>query len=134
MYKLPGLGTLSGRSTSAFSTLKTMALAPIASARVSTAVRANPGALRNCRKASRRVALMRPSFELWGSSYRVNSGYTFFTHQRELRFRLILLGIRNLPPLVYRDTSPSRIETVRIRTAVSREQPSIHQGATLSAI
>src|ERR1700759_2662885 len=70
MYKLPGFGTLSGRSTNAFSTLKTIALAPIASARVNTAVRANPGALRNCRKASRRVALMRPSFELWGSSFR----------------------------------------------------------------
>src|SRR5579863_8920142 len=93
MYKLPGLGTLSGRSTSAFSTLKTMALAPIANARVSTAVRANPGALRNCRKASRRLALMRASFELLGRAFRgtweTRASFSF-THGQELRFHLIL--------------------------------------------
>jgi hypothetical protein len=51
---------LSGRRINAFSTLKTIALAPIARARVSTAVEANPGAFRNCRKASRISAFMLP--------------------------------------------------------------------------
>jgi hypothetical protein len=40
--------------------LKTTALAPIASASVSTAITANPGALRNCRKASRKSAFLLP--------------------------------------------------------------------------
>src|SRR5579863_636390 len=100
MYKLPGFGTLSGRSTSAFSTLKTMALAPMASARVSTAVRANPGALRNCRRASRRVALMRPSLELWGRSFRGTRGTRVCfscTHRREPRFHLKLPGSQPEP-------------------------------------
>src|SRR5579863_7089735 len=60
MYKLPGFGTLSGRSTSAFSTLNTTALAPMASARVITAVTANPGYLRNWRRASLISAFMLP--------------------------------------------------------------------------
>ncbi len=67
MYRLPGFGTLSGCRTSADNTLKTMALAPMASARVSTAVTANPGALRSCRKASRSVAFMCPSFQFRGA-------------------------------------------------------------------
>jgi hypothetical protein len=33
---------------------------------------------------------MRPSFELWGSSLPVTSGYTIFTQERELRFHLKL--------------------------------------------
>jgi len=55
-------GTLRGRSTSAFSTLKTTALAPMASASVSTAVAANPGDLRNWRMAIRRSAFMTAPF------------------------------------------------------------------------
>jgi len=45
------MGSASGRSTSAFKTLKTTVLAPIPIARVSAAVSANPGDLFNCRKA-----------------------------------------------------------------------------------
>src|SRR5579863_10306380 len=86
MYRLPGFGTLSGRSTKAFNTLNTMALAPMASARVSTAVRANPGALPNCRKASRSVALMRPPFELWDVLCRRTQAYPSITYGWELQF------------------------------------------------
>jgi len=45
---------------------------------------------------------MHPSSELWGSSLPVTSGYTFFTHEPELRFHLKLphTGIRNLLPLL----------------------------------
>src|SRR6516164_5131345 len=60
MNRLSACGTFNGRSTSAFSTLKTMALAPMASASVSMAVTANPGDLRNWRKASRRSAITLP--------------------------------------------------------------------------
>ncbi len=60
MNRFSECGTFSGRSTSAFSTLKTTALAPMASASVSTAVTANPGALRNWRRASRKSAFMLP--------------------------------------------------------------------------
>src|SRR5579859_1881910 len=66
MYRFSAFGTLSGRRTSAFRTLKTMALAPMARANVSTAVRANPGAFRNCRKASRRSAFILPLFRIMG--------------------------------------------------------------------
>src|SRR5215471_16380474 len=60
MKRLSGRGTLSGRTISAVRTLNTMALAPIASASVSTAVRANPGAFRTCRRASRTSVVMPP--------------------------------------------------------------------------
>src|ERR1700678_193844 len=60
MNSVSGCGTLSGRRINAFSTLNTMALAPMASASVSTAVKANPGAFRNCRRASLISAFMLP--------------------------------------------------------------------------
>ena len=53
MYRLAACGTFSGCRTSAFSTLNTIALAPIPSASVTTAASANPGDLRNCRIANR---------------------------------------------------------------------------------
>src|SRR6202041_1379615 len=60
MNSVSGCGTLSGLRINAFSTLNTIALAPIASASVSTEVSANPGAFRNCRKASRISTFMLP--------------------------------------------------------------------------
>src|SRR5260370_42157550 len=60
MKRLSEWGTFNGRSTRAFKTLKTMALAPMASASVSIAVTAKPGDLRNWRSASRRSAIMLP--------------------------------------------------------------------------
>src|SRR5271170_925264 len=60
MNSVSGCGTLSGLRINAFSTLNTIALAPMASASVSTAVKANPGAFRNCRRASRISAFMLP--------------------------------------------------------------------------
>src|ERR1700761_1126498 len=66
MNRLSACGTLSGCRMSAFSTLKTTALAQMAMARVSTAVMANPGDLRNCRKASRKSAFMMSSHERQG--------------------------------------------------------------------
>ena len=44
-------GTFTGRSTTAFNTLKTTALAPIPSASVKIAVIVNPGDFLNCRNA-----------------------------------------------------------------------------------
>src|SRR5271154_6003787 len=60
MNSVSGCGTLSGRRINAFNTLNTIELAPMASASVSTAVKANPGAFRNCRKASRISVFMLP--------------------------------------------------------------------------
>src|ERR1700722_84123 len=60
MNRFSVCGTFSGRSTSAFSTLKTTALAPMARASVKTAVMANPGALRSWRRARRMSAFILP--------------------------------------------------------------------------
>src|SRR3954470_2153524 len=53
MKRFPASGTFTGRSTSAFRTLNTTALAPMPSARVTIAVRANPGDLASWRIAYR---------------------------------------------------------------------------------
>src|SRR5260370_38985782 len=64
MKSVSGCGTLSGRKINAFSTLNTIGLAPMASASVSTAVRVNPGAFRNFRRASRISAFMPPPLRI----------------------------------------------------------------------
>src|SRR5581483_7482323 len=53
MYRFSAWGTSTGRSTRAFRTLNTTALAPIPSASVAIAVRAKPGDFINCRIAYR---------------------------------------------------------------------------------
>jgi hypothetical protein len=73
---------------------------------------------------------MRPSFELWGSSLPVTSGYTFFTQERELRFHLKLPHTAGNPEPAAATLSGHFSIVSRFcssLTAIFRDQPKIHQ-------